>query len=93
MKTKIFYLVILFSITYFSVNSQNLLDISTWTVSSGFVLGFGKNGATSENSRELGRNHIGEKVVLWKAAPDHLAIQMVVEIPLIIMLIIKKRIV
>lgn len=70
MKTKIFYLVILFSITYFSVNSQNLLDTSTWTVSSGSVSGFSQNGATSENSRELGRNHIGEEVVLWKATPD-----------------------
>jgi len=70
MKTKIFYLVILFSITYFSVNSQNLLDTSTWTVSFGSVSGFGKNGSTSENSREYGVGPKDTSVLLWKATPD-----------------------
>lgn len=53
-------------------NSANLLAqyLQNWTVGTGSVSGFGQNGATSENSRELGRNHIGEKVVLWKATPD-----------------------
>ena len=39
-------------------------------IGSGSISGFSQNGATSENSRELGRNHIGEEVVLWKATPD-----------------------
>lgn len=55
-----------------SNNSANLLApyLPNWTVGTGSVSGFGQNGATSENSRELGRNHIGEEVVLWKATPD-----------------------
>lgn len=54
------------------VNSTdvNLLDSSTWTVGCGSVSGFSQNGATSENCRELGRNHVGDEVVLWKAIPD-----------------------
>ncbi|MEL7146058.1 MAG: hypothetical protein AAFO69_06795, partial [Bacteroidota bacterium] len=48
----------------------NLLDPSTWTVGSGSVSGFGQNGSTAENSREIGKNNVGENVVLWKASPD-----------------------
>ena len=53
-------------------NDGNLLApyLPNWTIGTGSVSGFGQNGATSENSRELGRNHIGEEVVLWKATPD-----------------------
>lgn len=53
-------------------NSGNFLAqyLTNWTVGSGSVSGFGQNGVTSENSRELGRNHIGEEVVLWKASPS-----------------------
>lgn len=53
-------------------NSTNLLEpyLTNWIVGTGSVSGFGQNGATSENSRELGRNHVGEEVVLWKASPD-----------------------
>ena len=49
---------------------QNLLDTSTWALGSGSVSGFSQNGSTSENIRELGLNHVGESVVLWKAVPD-----------------------
>ena len=49
---------------------QNLLDTSTWTIGSGSVAGFNQNGLTSENSRELGLNHVGDEVLLWKASPD-----------------------
>ena len=49
---------------------QNLLDTSTWTVGDGSVSGFNQKGSTPENSREWGTNHIGEKVVLWKATPS-----------------------
>ncbi|QTE23335.1 T9SS type A sorting domain-containing protein [Polaribacter cellanae] len=69
MKTKLLYLTIIYSIT-FSIHSQNLLNNSSWTVGSGSVTGFIQNGATIENSRELGKNHIGKDVVLWKATPD-----------------------
>ena len=58
---------------FFSANlilSQNLLDSSTWLIGSGSAPGFGVNGSSSENSRELGFNHIGEEVLLWKASPD-----------------------
>ena len=65
-KLPITYMVVLFC---FLSNSQNLLDTSTWTVGSGSVTGFTQNGPTSENIRELGYNHIGEQVVLWKAIP------------------------
>lgn len=41
-----------------------------WKVGSGSANGFPQNGATKENSREIGKNHVGEKVVLWKATPD-----------------------
>ncbi|WGH75909.1 T9SS type A sorting domain-containing protein [Tenacibaculum tangerinum] len=53
-------------------DDRNLLKnyLANWTVGSGSVAGFGQNGTTSENSRELGRNHIGEEVILWKAIPD-----------------------
>ncbi|WP_044402669.1 T9SS type A sorting domain-containing protein [Lacinutrix sp. Hel_I_90] len=50
-------------------SSQNLLNDATWTVGSGSAPGFAQNGPTIENSRELGYNHIGEQVVLWKASP------------------------
>ncbi len=62
---------ILFILFYIhGLQSQNLLDTSTWTVGSGSVSGFTQNGATAENSREWGKNHIGEDVILWKASPQ-----------------------
>ena len=70
MKTKIFYLVILLCINYFSVDSQNLINTSSWTVGSGSVSGFGQHGETSENNRELGSNSQGNSVLLWKASPN-----------------------
>ena len=48
----------------------NLLDTSTWTVGCGTVSGFSRNGLESENCRELGRNHVGDEVVLWKGGND-----------------------
>ncbi len=57
--------------THFQIiNSQNLLDTSTWTIGSGNVGGFYSNGSAAENIREYGLNHIGENVILWKAVPD-----------------------
>ena len=53
-----------------TINSQNLLDTSTWTIGSGTVSGFAQNGSTSENLRGYGENHIGEQVILWKAVND-----------------------
>ena len=52
--------------------STNLLApyLRHWTVGCGSVTGFAQNGTTSENCRELGSNHIGENVVLWKAGND-----------------------
>ncbi len=56
--------------TFCSIFSQNLLNTSSWAIGSGSVAGFGQNGSDAENSRELGHNHIGESVMLWKATPD-----------------------
>ncbi|WP_350291581.1 hypothetical protein [uncultured Croceitalea sp.] len=56
------------SMTTFAQN--NFLDTSTWTLGTGSVLGFNKNGDTSENVREMGINPHGENTVLWKAVPD-----------------------
>ncbi|APZ47807.1 hypothetical protein BW723_16550 [Polaribacter reichenbachii] len=70
MKTKIFYLVILASFNYFSANCQNLLDLSSWTVGSGSVLGYSQHGLTLENIRDYGKNHIGEEEIIWIASPD-----------------------
>lgn len=50
--------------------SQNLIDLSAWTVGPGSTSGFGQNGNTSENSREWGIGPHGNRVVLWKATPD-----------------------
>lgn len=48
----------------------NLLSTTSWTVGCGSVSGFAVNGTTDENCRELGRNHVGEEVVLWKGGND-----------------------
>ncbi|WP_340199344.1 T9SS type A sorting domain-containing protein [Ascidiimonas sp. W6] len=61
---------VLFVFLMQSGSSQNLLNTNTWTVGSGSVSGFTQNGSTSENSREWGKNHIGENVILWKASPE-----------------------
>lgn len=62
-------LFLLYILNYSMCYSQNLLNTSTWTVGSGSVPGFSVNGTDPENYRELGLNHIGEEVVLWKAVP------------------------
>lgn len=65
-KSGIFYLVL----CCHWVVAQNELDTNTWTIGSGSVTGFVQNGTTAENSREYGRNHLGEQVLLWQATPD-----------------------
>jgi len=50
--------------------AQNLIDTSNWTVGSGGTVGFWKNGTDQENSRELGDNHIGNQVIIWRGVPD-----------------------
>lgn len=70
MKIRNLLFVFILSLLIPSAWGQNLLDTSSWTVGSGSVSGFGQNGSSSENIRELGLNHVGENVVLWKAVPD-----------------------
>lgn len=53
-----------------SVNSQNMYNLSDWNVGTGNITDFNQYGATTSNARELGYNHIGEDVVLWKATPN-----------------------
>ncbi len=68
MKVTLFYTIVL--LTTYSLASQNLLDLSSWNIGQGSVAGFSKQGGDSGNIRELGRNHIGKEVVLWKAVPS-----------------------
>ena len=51
-------------------DETNLLNYPTWTVGCGSVSGFTQYGVTSENCRELGKNHIGKEVLLWRASPN-----------------------
>ena len=46
-------------------DAQNLLDTSTWTVGSGSVGGFSRNGEVSENVREFGTDPFGNSSILW----------------------------
>lgn len=49
----------------------NLLSqLPAWTEGIGSTSGYGQNGVDSENTRELGKNHVGEEVILWKASPN-----------------------
>lgn len=48
----------------------NLLDISSWSIGQGSTKGFNINGSIGKNSREWGKNHVGEDVILWKATND-----------------------
>jgi hypothetical protein len=50
--------------------NQNLLDLTDWSVGTGSITDFSTYGSASSNNRELGHNHIGENVVLWKATPN-----------------------
>ncbi|HXJ99963.1 MAG TPA: hypothetical protein VNJ50_14010 [Gelidibacter sp.] len=63
-------LFLLYIFNYSMGYSQNLLNTTSWTASSGSVSGFSVNGTDPENYRELDLNHIGQKVILWKAVPD-----------------------
>lgn len=51
-------------------NAQNMYSLSDWTVGTGDITDFSQYGYTTSNNRELGTNHIGEEVVLWKATPS-----------------------
>lgn len=69
MRTLLFFKILFFTVCT-SVNSQNLLEKHRWTIGKGNSSGFYKNGKDNENIREYGKNHIGQKVILWKAVPD-----------------------
>ncbi|QHI38241.1 hypothetical protein IMCC3317_36300 [Kordia antarctica] len=68
MKIKITLLTLLLFIG--TVYSQNLLNTTSWTVGTGVVNGFGMYGTAQKNYRELGLNHVGSEVILWKSLPD-----------------------
>jgi hypothetical protein len=70
MKLKLLITLVVFVFCSCLINSQNMLNTSTWTVGSGSVSGFGQNGATSENSREFGTNPFGGSSILWKGGND-----------------------
>lgn len=53
-----------------SDSGNNILNTSSWTVGCGSVSGFGAIGSSGEDCREIGKNHVGQDVVLWKATPD-----------------------
>lgn len=61
---------LLMTLVSFSSQGQNLLDLSDWTVGSGSITDFSKNGSTTENIREWGIGPQGERTVVWKSIPD-----------------------
>lgn len=63
-------LVLIFLSLKKTCHSQNLLNTSSWTIGSGSVPGFSANGSSAENLRELGLDHVGNQIILWKAVPD-----------------------
>lgn len=63
-------LIMLFCSIFYGQTDNNMLDTSTWTVGAGSVSGYSQYGITSENSRVLGNDHVGNEVVLWRATPD-----------------------
>lgn len=75
MKTALYYKTFILSIfvtvcSQSELYSQNLLDLSGWTVGAGSSGIFNVNGLPSENSREWGEGPHGKGAVLWKAAPS-----------------------
>ncbi len=54
----------------FFCHGQNLISPDSWTIGSGSVGIFGKNGGTTENVREWGEAPNGQRAILWKAIPD-----------------------
>lgn len=50
--------------------AQNLYNFSSWTVGQGSTTEFPAFGSINYNIRELGLNHLGQEVVLWKCIPD-----------------------
>ena len=57
----------------FSLQAQNLLDLSDWTIGTGSAGVLSQNGSTSENTREWGTGPLINRVILWKASPDALS--------------------
>ncbi len=70
MKTKLALLFIVLFASSFSFAQTNLLDTSSWTLGSGSVSGFNRNGDDDENVRINGVNPFGENAVLWEAVND-----------------------
>jgi len=48
---------------------NNVIDPSTWTVSTGSAIGFTRNGDETENYRILSNDPFGEETVIWEARP------------------------
>lgn len=69
MKLTIHFLIPL-SLIAISVSAQNLVSSDSWTVGSGTVGIFSRNGTDAENVREIGTGPHGDQVILWKAIPD-----------------------
>lgn len=70
-KQKLYLIFFLFlSAKCFSQTTPSLINTNSWTIGSGSVAGYNQNGTNLENIRELGQNHVGESVILWKSIPD-----------------------
>ncbi|MEM6686321.1 MAG: T9SS type A sorting domain-containing protein [Bacteroidota bacterium] len=67
-------LALLFSFSFES-NAQNMYSLANWTVGTGSITDFSQYGVASCNARELGNNHVGASVVLWKATPNAASFQ------------------
>lgn len=49
---------------------NSIINMDTWTVSTGSVTGYGQNGPTNENQRTLTTNPWGDTDVIWGSYPD-----------------------
>lgn len=70
MNLRLLFVLFVFVFSATVTNAQDLLDTSTWTVGSGSVGGFYRNGEVSENVREFGTDPFGNSSILWKGGND-----------------------
>jgi hypothetical protein len=48
----------------------NLIDYSTWSLGTGSVTGFGRNGTDAENHRIIDTDPWGNEIIVWEARPE-----------------------
>ncbi|NQY05422.1 MAG: T9SS type A sorting domain-containing protein [Flavobacteriaceae bacterium] len=69
LKLTMYLSILTISICYYGIG-QNMYDLSAWQVGTGSITDFNIYGTNDSNVRELGLNHVGQEVVLWKGSPN-----------------------